>query len=78
MKLPEIPKKLSIELDNEPGAYFWCACGKSKNQPYCDGSHADSGLRPIRREVDEAKKIAWCGCKNAQNKPFCNDSHRKR
>lgn len=77
MTTPEIPQKAPYVLDMEPGSYFWCSCGKSQNQPYCDGSHAGSGLRPIRTEISENKKVAWCGCKNSENKPFCDGSHRK-
>ncbi|MBT9544861.1 MAG: CDGSH iron-sulfur domain-containing protein [Candidatus Sericytochromatia bacterium] len=77
MTTPEIPQKAPYVLDMEPGSYFWCACGKSQNQPYCDGSHAGSGLRPVRAEITESKKVAWCGCKQSENKPFCDGNHRK-
>ncbi|PIQ29220.1 glutamate synthase [bacterium (Candidatus Blackallbacteria) CG17_big_fil_post_rev_8_21_14_2_50_48_46] len=77
MSQPEIPQKSPYVLEVEPGIYFWCACGKSKNQPYCDGSHAGSGFRPLKTEIEEAKKVAWCGCKHSENKPFCDGSHRK-
>ena len=60
-----------------PKKYFWCACGRSKNQPYCDGSHAGTGIQPVKVEIAEAKKVAWCGCKHTATPPFCDGSHRK-
>ena len=61
----------------EPGTYWWCACGRSKGQPFCDGSHKGSGLGPIQAEITESKTVAWCGCKHSQHAPFCDGSHAK-
>ncbi len=77
MSQPEIPQKSPYVLDAEPGTYFWCACGQSKKQPFCDGSHAGSGMRPLRVELEEGRKVAWCGCKHSENQPFCDGAHRK-
>jgi CDGSH-type Zn-finger protein len=76
---PAIPQKSPYVLDMKPGEYFWCACGHSKNQPFCDGSHKTSGtgLTPMKVKIDAAKKVAWCGCKHSGNKPFCDGSHKK-
>lgn len=64
--------------DETPGRKAWCSCGKSANQPYCDGSHKIQavGQSPMVVEVTEAKKIAWCGCRESKNKPYCDGSHR--
>ena len=59
----------------EPGTYWWCACGKSKSQPFCDGSHKGSGLEPKKVEITAARSIAWCGCKHTEGAPFCDGSH---
>jgi CDGSH-type Zn-finger protein len=59
----------------EPGTYWWCACGRSKAQPFCDGSHKGTGLGPTQVEITEAKVVAWCGCKHSKNMPFCDGSH---
>ena len=57
--------------------YWWCACGLSKSQPFCDGSHKGTEFTPIIEEITEAKKVAWCGCKQSANKPFCDGTHAK-
>jgi len=73
---PQVPQKAPYVLENEPGTYAWCACGKSANQPFCDGSHRGSGFSPIVVEIKEKSKVAWCGCKHSGNKPYCDGSHK--
>ncbi|MBZ0183917.1 MAG: CDGSH iron-sulfur domain-containing protein [Melioribacteraceae bacterium] len=77
MSKPVIAQKEPFVLEVKPGKYFWCACGKSNNQPFCDGSHKGSEFSPVRTEITETKKIAWCGCKHSSNKPFCDGTHNK-
>lgn len=77
MANPDIPQKSPYVEKLEPGNYAWCACGKSTNQPYCDGSHKGTGMSPIVERIDEAKTVAWCGCKHASTKPYCDGSHNK-
>jgi CDGSH-type Zn-finger protein len=62
-------------LDVETGVYFWCACGRSAAQPFCDGSHKVTNFRPLRVEITEKRKIAWCMCKHSKNKPYCDGTH---
>ncbi|MGD8782255.1 MAG: CDGSH iron-sulfur domain-containing protein [Ignavibacteria bacterium] len=76
MSQPLIYQKKSIRIDMEPGKYFWCSCGKSSNQPYCDGSHKGSEFSPVMVEITEAKRVSWCACKMTGNKPFCDGTHR--
>lgn len=76
MEEPKIAAKAPIKVTLEPGTYYWCACGKSNNQPFCDGSHKGSGFVPMPFKVEE-KKDAWlCQCKRSGNKPYCDGTHR--
>lgn len=77
MNKPNVAQKTPYVLNMEPGKYFWCACGLSKNQPFCDESHRGTDFTPVAEEIIEAKKVAWCGCKFSENKPFCDGFHRK-
>jgi CDGSH-type Zn-finger protein len=77
MSEPIVFQKSPIVQKVEPGTYWWCACGRSKGQPFCDGSHKGTGLGPQKVEIAEAKTVAWCGCKHSGNKPFCDGTHSK-
>ncbi len=57
--------------------YFWCACGKSATQPFCDGSHKDTSFTPVKYEATESTSVYFCGCKATQNQPLCDGSHKK-
>jgi CDGSH iron-sulfur domain-containing protein 3 len=57
-------------------SYWWCACGKRGNQPFCDGSHKGSGFAPVEFKAEETGQVAFCGCKNSGNKPRCDGTHR--
>ncbi len=63
----------------EPGKYWWCACGHSAGQPWCDGAHKASGtgLRSHPFEVAERQQVAICMCKQTGNRPFCDGAHAK-
>jgi len=76
MKKPVIAEKAPKNVTLEPGTYFWCSCGKSKNQPFCDGSHRGSEFVPMQFEVEEKKEVWLCQCKNSSNKPYCDGAHR--
>lgn len=76
MDQPISPKKSSIKMNMKPGTYYWCACGKSANQPFCDSSHKGGTYSPIKVEITEEKEIYWCACKHSKNKPFCDGTHR--
>jgi CDGSH-type Zn-finger protein len=77
MSEPNIAQKGPYAKELEPGTYWWCACGKSKNQPFCDGSHKGSEFSPVKFEITEQKKVWLCGCKHCGTKPFCDGTHKK-
>lgn len=76
MPTPESPKNFPAIVEPEPGAYYWCACGRSGSQPYCDGSHKGTDFHPVELRVEEKKKMALCQCKRTGNAPFCDGSHK--
>ena len=67
---------IKVELEAEKN-YFWCSCGKSKNQPFCDGSHAGTGLAPLKFTAEKSGPAALCQCKATANGPFCDGSHAR-
>ena len=66
-------KPTVVELD--AGTYHWCSCGKSANQPFCDGSHKGTGFQPLAFTLDVKKRVALCNCKRTENGPFCDGTH---
>jgi CDGSH-type Zn-finger protein len=76
MTEPEIAQKSPYVLELDAGTYWWCACGRSKNQPFCDGSHKTTSFTPVKFEIAERKQVALCGCKRTGTKPFCDGTHR--
>ena len=75
---PVIAQKAPFEVEVEKGkSYWWCACGRSDNQPFCDGSHRGTGFEPVELELNEAQKVWLCGCKRSADKPMCDGSHKK-
>ncbi len=66
-----------IVVDVEAGkSYYWCACGKSKTQPFCDGAHADTDITPVQYDASESTTVYFCGCKATKNQPLCDGSHK--
>ena len=77
MAEPLIAQKSPYAVELAPGDYWWCACGLSKRQPFCDGSHKGTGIEPVKFGIAEAQRVWLCGCKHSQGKPFCDGSHSK-
>ena len=73
-----IAQKSPYPVDVEAGKqYWWCACGRSKKQPFCDGSHKGTGFEPVAVTADKTKQVWFCGCKSTNKKPFCDGTHAK-
>ncbi|MCB2220901.1 MAG: CDGSH iron-sulfur domain-containing protein [Bacteroidetes bacterium] len=73
---PKIADRKPRQMTLEPGIYYWCACGQSKKQPFCDGSHHGSEFTPKQVKIEETQEVWWCLCKHTGNKPFCDGTHR--
>lgn len=75
---PDVPQKAPYAVEVEAGkAYWWCACGRSRNQPFCDGSHAGTPFNPVKFEPVQSGKVWFCGCKRSANPPLCDGSHKR-
>jgi CDGSH-type Zn-finger protein len=72
-----IAQKAPYAVELEPGDYWWCACGRSRKQPFCDGSHKVTEFKPVKFTLTEKKTVYLCGCKHAATAPFCNGTHKR-
>lgn len=66
------PYAVKVEAEK---TYYWCACGRSKTQPFCDGSHQGTGIEPFAFTAEKSETVYLCGCKQTANKPFCDGTH---
>ena len=77
-ELPEIAGRKSIKQAVEAGkTYWWCACGRSKSQPFCDGSHKVTSFTPIEFKAAKSEKVFFCTCKRSAKMPLCDGSHKR-
>ncbi|WP_119272013.1 CDGSH iron-sulfur domain-containing protein [Taklimakanibacter deserti] len=77
MSVPNIVQKAPIPVVVEAGKdYWWCACGRSKNQPFCDGSHKGSEFSPVKWTAEASGRKFFCACKHTNGQPFCDGTHK--
>lgn len=75
---PNIAQKAPFPVEVTEGkTYFWCSCGKSSKQPFCDGSHKETSFTPVKYTAEADKKVFFCGCKHTANNPMCDGTHAK-
>lgn len=78
MSKPEIAGKDPLAITVEEGkTYFWCACGQSANQPFCDGAHKGTEFTPLPYKAEKSRKVFFCACKQTGNAPMCDGTHSK-
>jgi len=75
---PTIAQKSPYPVEVEAGkSYYWCSCGKSQKQPFCDGSHKGSEFSPVPFTAEKTETKYFCGCKMTANQPFCDGAHAR-
>jgi CDGSH-type Zn-finger protein len=73
---PKIAQKAPMPVALEAGkTVYWCSCGESANQPYCDGSHKGTAFVPTPYTATESGTAYLCGCKHSKNGALCDGSH---
>lgn len=76
MSEPVIAQKSPIAVAVESGkSYWWCSCGKSASQPFCDGSHKGTDFVPVEYKAEKSGTVYFCGCKHSGNGVLCDGSH---
>ena len=77
MTVPHIAQKTPLPQDVEAGkTYYWCSCGLSANQPFCDGAHKGSGMKSVAYTAEKTGTVYFCGCKQSKNGVLCDGSHK--
>ena len=77
MTKAQVAQKSPYAVAVEAGkSYWWCACGRSKNQPFCDGSHKGTEFTPQEYTAAESKTVYFCGCKQSRNGVLCDGTHQ--
>ena len=76
--MPEIGGRKPIRVEVQAGeSYWWCACGRSKSQPFCDGSHKGTEFSPVEHKPETSGLAVFCTCKRTGTRPMCDGSHKK-
>lgn len=73
VRASDVPFGIDVEAGK---SYWWCACGRSATQPFCDGSHKGSSFTPVKYDADKDGKVYFCGCKATSNRPLCDGTHK--
>ncbi len=77
MDKPKVAKPSHYHTEVKPERiYWWCACGLSEKQPFCDGSHKGTGFAPVKYQAESPEKVYFCGCKASKTPPLCDGTHK--
>lgn len=73
VRAADAPISVEVEVGK---SYFWCACGRSATQPFCDGAHKGSGIVPVKYTATASRAVYFCACKATKKAPLCDGSHK--
>ncbi|AHF07245.1 CDGSH iron-sulfur domain-containing protein [Desulfitobacterium metallireducens] len=77
MDEPVVAGKSPIPVELKKGeTYYYCTCGKSDNQPFCNGAHQDTSFTPMAFTAEKDETAYLCACKHTKNPPYCDGSHQ--
>ena len=76
MSDPVVTQTHPFTMELEAGTYFWCSCGRSKDQPFCDGSHVGTDHVPVEFKLEKRDTVWLCGCRHSKSLPFCDGAHK--
>mgnify|MGYP000313862150 FL=1 len=76
MSEPVIAARKPARLTLTPGTYWWCTCGRSANQPFCDGSHKGTDFLPEKLVIEQEGEVFLCQCKHTRTPPHCDGTHK--
>lgn len=78
MSTAKIPQKSPYPVEvTADKTYFWCACGRSQRQPFCDGSHKETEFTPVKYTAEKGGRVFFCGCKQSDRQPVCDGTHNQ-
>ncbi|NOT35448.1 MAG: CDGSH iron-sulfur domain-containing protein [Candidatus Eisenbacteria bacterium] len=72
--MTDSPPRGPIDANETPGVFAWCRCGRTRQPPWCDGSHGGTGIEPLIVELQHAASVQWCGCSRSTTPPYCDRS----
>lgn len=76
-ELPAVADTKPAVMELEPGTYWWCSCGLSTKQPFCNGAHKGTDFKPLAVAIEQTESVALCLCKRTAHPPFCDGSHHQ-
>jgi len=72
------PRNEPYIVELRPSEYWWCSCGLTQRQPFCDGTHEaeHTGMKPLKVEVSKRQEVSFCGCRKSKGAPYCDGTHK--